>query len=139
MGEVNTQTVLHCRVPGGYIYLFPGSPKVCDSELPESCRGAVRRQGVRSKITILVTNQVPMAPHSTILCHNEAQHLHEAFEAPPKPERPNFRQKKIKNISKIRKNAKLFYFPVWGLTLGSFLNFLFGSRAFPLGTQTPIL
>ena len=32
-----------------------------------------------SKIIALVTNQVPMAPHATILCHSEAQHLHEAF------------------------------------------------------------
>ena len=32
-----------------------------------------------SKTTILVMNRVLMAPHRTILCHNEAQHLHEAF------------------------------------------------------------
>ena len=49
-----------------------------------------------SKIITLVTNRVPMAPHAMILCHNEAQHLHEAFQVPPEPQRLHFRLRNIK-------------------------------------------
>ena len=63
-----------------------------------------------SKIITLVTNRVPMAPHATILSHNEAQHLHEAFYAPPKPQRRHFRPKNLK-ITKIRKIVKFSLFP----------------------------